>query len=121
MFCMGGTLEGERILGRKTIDLMRRNHLTEQQLQDFRQAHAIGKWDFLSGYGYGLGVRTMLDPALGGCNGTVGEYGWAGAAGTYALIDPEESLAVVYLHQLKPNNREEYCHPRLRAAVYGSL
>lgn len=121
MLCLGGTLEGERIIGRKTIDLMRQNHLNEQQLHDFRQAQSIGKWDFLKGYGYGLGVRTMLDPAGGGCNGTVGEYGWAGAAGTWVLIDPQEELAVVYLHQLKPDNREEYCHPRLRAAIYGAI
>jgi CubicO group peptidase (beta-lactamase class C family) len=100
---------------------MRRNHLSEQPLQDFEKACAAGKWEFLTGYGYGLGVRVMIDPSKGGCNGTVGEYGWAGAAGTWVLVDPEERLAVVYLHQLKPNNREEYCHPRLRAAIYGEL
>ena len=117
MLCAGGTLEGERILGRKTIDLMRRNHLSEQPLLDFEKAC----WEFLSGYGYGLGVRVMIDPSGGGCNGTVGEYGWAGAAGTWVLVDNEEKLAVVYLHQMKPNNMEEYCHPRLRAAIYGEL
>jgi CubicO group peptidase (beta-lactamase class C family) len=121
MLCAGGTLKGERILGRKTIDLMRRNHLSEQPLRDFEKTCADGKWEFLSGYGYGLGVRVMIDPTMGGCNGTVGEYGWAGAAGTWMLVDPEEKLAVVYLHQLKPDNREEYCHPRLRAAIYSEL
>jgi CubicO group peptidase (beta-lactamase class C family) len=121
MLCAGGTLDGERILGRKTIDLMRCNHLNKRQLKNFQRACSTGGWEFLSGYGYGLGVRVMLKPCKGGCNGTVGEYGWAGAAGTWALIDPEEGLAVVYMHQLKPNNREEYCHPRLRAAIYSEL
>ena len=120
MLSQGGTLDGVRVLGRKTIDLMRTNHLGTEQLCAFRRAHE-NQWEFLKGYGYGLGVRTMMDRAEGGCNGTRGEFGWAGAAGTWMLMDPEEKLAVVYMHQLKPMNMEGYCHPRIRAAVYAGL
>lgn len=122
MLSMGGTLDGVRILGRKTIDLMTINHLGPQQLEAFQMTHTLqNKWPFLAGYGYGLGVRVMMDCAKGGSNGSVGEFGWAGIAGTWMLVDREEQLAVAYMQQLNPNNREEYCHPRLRAAIYAAL
>lgn len=113
MLANGGTLDGVRILGRKTIDLMRTNQLTEPQLNFFRNS-------YLAGYGYGLGVRTMMDPAGGNANVSVGEFGWTGGAGTWASIDPSERFSVVYMHQLAPN-LEEYHHLRVRAAAYATL
>ncbi|AZK46634.1 serine hydrolase domain-containing protein [Paenibacillus lentus] len=110
MLANGGTWKGEQIIGRKTIDLMRTNHLNETQLADFKN----------DGYGYGLGVRTMMDPAAGHSNSSLGEFGWTGAAGTWASVDPSEGFSVVYMHQLFPN-MEEYHHPRVRAAAYGCL
>lgn len=120
MYACGGKLGNTRILGRKTIDLMRLNHLGTDALNAFRRAQE-NHWEFLKGYGYGMGVRTMMDRAAGGCNGSVGEFGWAGAAGTWMLMDPEEKLSIVYMHQLRPENMEGYCHPRIRAAVYAAL
>jgi len=120
MLSMGGTLNGQKVIGRKTIDLMRENHLSPEQLKVFRAAHENG-WESLAGYGYGLGVRTMIDKAAGGSNSSCGEFGWAGAGGTWLLVDPEEKLSVVYAQQIKPNCYEAYCHPRLRAAVYATL
>ncbi|MUG45323.1 serine hydrolase domain-containing protein [Paenibacillus woosongensis] len=113
MLANGGVWKGERIIGRKTIDLMRTNHLNDRQLADFHNS-------YLAGYGYGLGVRTMMDPAAGHSNSSIGEFGWTGAAGTWASIDPSEGFSVVYMHQLFPN-MEEYHHLRVRAAAYGSL
>lgn len=55
MLAAGGTYRGHHYIGRKTIDLMRQNQLNETQLKDFRNS-------YLAGYGYGLGVRTMMDP-----------------------------------------------------------
>lgn len=112
MLANGGTLGGERIIGRKTIDLMRRNILSPVQLQDFTNP-------YLEGYGYGLGVRTMMEPA-GVTNMSVGEFGWTGAAGTWASIDPSEGVSVVYMHQTMPNN-EYYHHHRVRSIAYGCL
>ena len=113
MLANGGVYGGRQIIGRKTIDLMRQNHLNEQQLKDFGGV-------YLAGYGYGLGVRTMMDVAAGGSNTSVGEFGWTGALGTWASIDPSEGASVVYMHQTSPN-MEEYYHLRARAAAYGGL
>ncbi|MFC5451273.1 serine hydrolase domain-containing protein [Paenibacillus aestuarii] len=113
LLAKGGQLDDVRLLSSKTIQLMATNHLNPQQLNDFN-------WPQMSGYGYGLGVRVMIDPAAGGINGTIGEFGWAGLAGSYLLIDPKEELSVVYMQQMLPS-LEPYIHPRLRAAIYGAL
>ncbi|MFC0210907.1 serine hydrolase domain-containing protein [Paenibacillus chartarius] len=109
----GGELDGARILSPKTLQLMATNHLNGQQLRDY-------DWSHMGGYGYGLGVRTLIDPAAGGINGSIGEFGWAGMAGSYLLIDPKEELTIVYMQQLLPS-REPFIHPRLRSVVYGAL
>lgn len=113
MLANGGVYNGQRIIGRKTIDLMRENQLTEQQLQDYTNS-------YLAGYGYGLGVRTLMSTAQGHSNGSVGEFGWTGMLGTYVSIDPKERFSIVYMHQMDPN-REEYHHLRVRAVANGCL
>jgi CubicO group peptidase (beta-lactamase class C family) len=113
MMAGGGVHKERRIIGGKTIDLMRRNHLNAEQLHDFTNSYQAG-------YGYGLGVRTMMDPPAGGSNSSIGEFGWTGLAGTWTSIDPSEGFSAVYMHQMIPNF-EEYYHHRVRAAVYGSI
>jgi len=113
MLANGGVYNGERIIGRKTIDLMRTNHLNAVQLQDFTNS-------YLAGYGYGLGVRTLISKAEGHSNGSEGEFGWTGALGTYVSIDPQEKASIVYMHQMMPN-MEEYHHLRVRAVANGCL
>lgn len=113
MLANGGEINGCQLMGRKTIDLMRQNRLNATQLRDFRN-------EYLDGYGYGLGVRTMMDRAKGGCNASVGEFGWTGGSGTWASMDPEEGVSVVYMHQMAPN-MERYHHLRVRACAYGCL
>lgn len=112
MLACGGEYQGRKIMGRKTIDLMRCNQLNEQQLKEFRNP-------YLEGYGYGCGVMTLMDPSAG-VNSSVGEFGWTGMLGTYVSIDPAEKLSLVYMHNLFPN-REAYIHPRIRNIVYGVL
>ncbi|NOU94268.1 serine hydrolase [Paenibacillus sp. LMG 31456] len=109
----GGELDGVQILSRKTVQLMATNHLGPQQIKDYN-------WPQQKGYGYGLGVRVMTDPADGGINGSLGEFGWAGLAGSWVLIDPKEQLTVVYMQQMLPS-LEPYIHPRMRAVIYGSI
>lgn len=111
MLACGGTFKGERVMGRKTIDLMRSNVLTPEQMLDYTNPYEAG-------YGYGLGVRTLLDRAAGGVNGSPGAFGWTGGYGSWCEADPEDGTAFVYMHNLVPN-RERYYHPRVRAAVYG--
>jgi CubicO group peptidase (beta-lactamase class C family) len=122
MLSVGGTLEGNRILGRRTIDLMRQNHLGPGPLAAFQKVHEVS-WPWFEGYGYGLGVRTLIDKTASGSNGSIGEFGWCGAAGSWIMIDPDEELAACYMHQLFPleKNLQDYCHPRLRNVIYGVL
>ncbi len=109
----GTGVNGARILAPASIELMQTNQLSEKQLQQFRHAQYLG-------YGYGVGVRTMMDKAQGGSLGSIGEFGWGGAAGATVLADPERQLAVFYAHHML-NPLEEYYQPRLRNVVYGCL
>lgn len=77
-------------------------------------------WPHLKGYGYGLGVRVMINPQEGGINGSIGEFGWSGMAGTWVLMDPKENLTVVCMQQLMLS-LEPYIAPRLRNVIYSCL
>jgi CubicO group peptidase (beta-lactamase class C family) len=90
-----GELDGVRLLSPKTVELMATNHLPPTAME--RGGLMIGTG---SGTGYGLGVSVLLDPARRGNLGSVGEFGWSGAASTHVLIDPEEDLVAIYLTQL---------------------
>lgn len=113
MLLHGGTLNGERILGRKTIDLIATDHLTPGQ-------QATHSWDTQRGYGYGLGVRVMTHPEVADINGSVGEWGWDGAFGNWFCVDPEENLTCVYLTTNLPGDHYRFI-PKLMAAMYASL
>ncbi len=65
-------------------------------------------------------MRVLMDKAAGGLNGSVGEFGWSGLAGTWVLMDPSEGLSAVYMQQMFPHF-EEIHQPRLRAVIYGAL
>lgn len=110
MLACGGVWEGKRIMSGKTIDLMRANGLSENQLKDFPER----------GYGYGYGVRTLIDRAAGDLNGSPGSFGWTGGFGSWCEADPTEGLSIVYMHNLIPNG-EQYYHPRVRTISYGLL
>lgn len=113
MLACGGSVHGERLIGRKTIDLMRTNRLNQQQRKDFATP-------YLDGYGYGLGVRTRMDDLRAIGNTSVGEFGWTGMMGTYVSIDPAERMSIVYMHNSDPN-MEQYVHHRVRNIVYGMI
>lgn len=114
MLANGGKHNGEHFMGRKTIDLMRTNTLTDEVIrEDFSN-------NYLAGYGYGYGVRTLMDKYEGHHNGSLGAFGWTGGSGTWAEADPEEGVSIVYMHNLQPN-LEEYHHLRMRAVAYGCL
>lgn len=109
----GVGLNGKRILSRRTIDLMRAPALTTEQRRTMN-------WNWQSGYTYGLGVRTMLEPTVSGSIGPVGEFGWAGAAGAYMMIDPDNNLGVFYAEHML-NSQEPYIVNRIRNIVYSCL
>jgi CubicO group peptidase (beta-lactamase class C family) len=96
MLLNGGELDGVRILGSKTVELMSTNHLPSSIAQG-GQPGTMGP-----GEGYGLGVSVILDPAAAGNLGSVGAFGWSGAATTWFTIDPKEKLVAILMAQQYP-------------------
>ena len=93
MLAAGGTLDGVRVVGRKTLELMHANHLPVGLLP----YELMGLPN--PGMGFGLGSRVMLDVAATAGPGSAGEYGWAGAAKTYYWVDPAEDLVGLFMSQ----------------------
>ena len=96
-----GELDGVRLLGRKTVELMTSNHL-RGDMADMGQAR-FSESTYV-GIGFGLGFSVMLDPAKAQILGSPGEYAWGGAASTAFWCDPREETAVVLLTQLMPSS-----------------
>jgi len=96
-----GQLDGVRLLGRKTVELMTMNHL-KGDMADM----GTPRWSesTAEGIGFGLGFSVTLDPAKAHIVGTRGEYSWGGAASTTFWCDPVEDMAVVMLTQLMPSS-----------------
>jgi CubicO group peptidase (beta-lactamase class C family) len=99
----GGELNGNRLLGPKTLALMRANHLpggkdlADLSLSMFTEAT-------YRGVGFGLGFAMTSDVAKTQVAGSVGEYWWGGAASTAFWIDPVEDICVVFLTQFMPSS-----------------
>ncbi len=83
---------GKRILSAESVQLMGTNQLTGRPLEDF---DAMRK-----GYGYGLGVRTHIDPERSGSLSPIGEFGWDGAAGAFSMVDPENKISLAYFQEV---------------------
>lgn len=113
MLLGGGRLDETRILSRKTIDLIRQNHVPEAHIQQFG-------FPSMAGYGYGLGVRTMLDTTRAGLNGSPGEWAWDGMLGTWYCADPAEDLVAVFLIQRFPGGNEDL-PKRFAQTVYAAI
>lgn len=111
---LGMGVNGERILREETVELMRQNALNSEQLNTFREIPQM------KGCGYGLGLRTHMSQEESGVISSLGEFGWGGAAGATAVIDPEKELAVFFAQHIL-NPREEYYQPRVRDIVYRCL
>jgi CubicO group peptidase (beta-lactamase class C family) len=104
---------GVRILKPESIRTMSKNWLNHQQLEDFKKSGKVG-------YGYGLGVRTLIDGASS--RSPVGEFGWDGAAGAYALIDPINHISIFYAHEiLGMITAYSEIHPTIRDLVYEAV
>ena len=120
MLCNGGELDGTRILGPKTVELMSINHLPGGgELRDFAVPGAYGEVGF-DGMGFGLTVSVGLGPARTGVIGSAGEYMWGGAASTIFWVDPAESLVVVFMTQLMPSGTFNF-RGQLKTLVYPAI
>lgn len=113
MLVNGGTYNGVRILGRKTIAYMAQNHLRPEQMGALN-------WDSNLGCGYGCLMRVLINQSAAGTNGSLGEFGWDGWTGNYMTVDPSEELTILYFIQrcgagFTPTMR------KLRSVIYGSI
>ncbi|MCP3733448.1 beta-lactamase family protein [Sphingomonas sp. RP10(2022)] len=106
MLRQGGTLDGRRYLGRKSVELMVSNQLTDAP--------------YLPGKGFGLGFSIRTDVGKAGEPGSEGEFGWGGAYHSTYWVDPRERLTIVYLTQLIPAGDIDD-HGKLRALIYQAL
>ncbi|TEU18339.1 MAG: class A beta-lactamase-related serine hydrolase [Anaerolineales bacterium] len=97
MLLNGGELDGTRLLGRKTVELMTINHLPDELIPIQVQPHT------LHGCSFGLGFRVLVNLAQAGRLGSEGEFGWGGAASTSFFVDPKEKLIGLLLTQLVPS------------------
>lgn len=100
MLLGNGTWGNHQLLRPDTVQSMATNQLPSTLLPyRLPWAHA---GHFTEGAGFGLGVRVLLDAAQSGVPGSVGEYGWAGAANTFVWIDPKRQLVLLLFTQAFP-------------------
>ncbi|PIE37592.1 MAG: serine hydrolase [Gammaproteobacteria bacterium] len=103
MLLAGGTLDGQRILGSRTLALMTRNHLPGGA--DLT-GHAVGSFSETTyeGVGFGLGFARRIDAAAQGSPASEGVFSWGGMAGTAFWVDPVEQLVLIFMTQLIPSS-----------------
>ena len=106
MLLNGGQLDGTRLLGRKTIELMTSDAIAPLDLGNYAGDQV------LKGYGFGLGVRVRRSTGDNGWMGSAGDFGWAGALGTYFWVDPKEQLIGIVMIQTR-NTRLRMEYPNL--------
>jgi CubicO group peptidase (beta-lactamase class C family) len=110
MLCNGGTLDGRRILGRKTVELMTANHLSGMPNNPMATRDR----------GFGLGVEVVTDPGRLSVPSSVGQFGWYGAATTYCQIDPKERVVAIAFVQHFPFNQHGF-FAKFQAGYYQAL
>ncbi|HEX8194522.1 MAG TPA: serine hydrolase domain-containing protein [Allosphingosinicella sp.] len=114
-----GMLGGERIVSRKTMDLMTANHLpggadlTELSRSMFSEA-------IYSGQGFGLGFGVNMDPVKAMAPGSAGEFYWGGIFSTFFFVDPVERVTMVFMTQLMPSSTYPV-RRQLRTLIYAAL
>lgn len=114
----GGELDGARVLGPRTLEMMTRNHLKDGK--DLA-AWALGMFSESPnrGVGFGLGFASVIDPVVAGVMGG-GDYYWGGAASTLFLVDPREQISLVFMTQLMPSSTYNF-RGQLKSIVYSAI
>ena len=119
MLLRGGSLDGARVLGPKTIELMAQNHLPGGADLGQMALGTFGETQF-PGVGFGLGFAVSLGPVPSGLIGSPAEYYWGGAASTIFWIDPAEELIVIFMTQLMPSGTFNF-RGQLHALIYPGI
>ena len=118
MLANGGVLDGVRILGPRTLQLMTLNHLPGgKDLATMAQSAAETQRE---GQGFGLGFAVLLDQTVAQIIGTPGEFYWGGAASTAFFVNPNEDLIMIFLTQLRPSSTYPI-RRELRQTIYSAL
>jgi CubicO group peptidase (beta-lactamase class C family) len=121
MFLNGGTLDGVRLVSRKTVELMTTNHLPPVTKFSPITYPLFGAFSPApeNGHGFGLGFAVRTETGLSSLPGSIGDYSWAGALGTFFWIDPKEKLIAIKMMQA-PAQRLHYRY-MLRQYVYQAI
>ncbi|MBL8341252.1 MAG: beta-lactamase family protein [Rubrivivax sp.] len=118
MLRRGGELDGVRLIGPRTLAMMRANHLpgdadlTQRAIDSFSET-------LHQGVGFGLGFATTLSEARAGVCGA-GDFYWGGLASTLFWVDPREDLVAIFLTQLMPSRSYNF-RGLLKSVIYGAL
>jgi CubicO group peptidase (beta-lactamase class C family) len=119
MLFNGGSLDGKRVIGSRTLAFMTRNHLPDGA--DMSEVATGGfSESAYEGVGFGLGFATKIDPVRNGYPGSTGSFFWGGLASTLFWVDPEEELVVVFMTQLMPSSTFNF-RGQLENIIYGAL
>jgi CubicO group peptidase (beta-lactamase class C family) len=118
MLRRGGELDGVRILGPRTLEMMHMNHLKGGK--DLTQL-ALGTFSETAneGVGFGLGFASTMGVVETGALGA-GDYYWGGAASTIFFVDPKEDLTMVFMTQLMPSGTFNF-RGQLKSLIYSSI
>jgi CubicO group peptidase (beta-lactamase class C family) len=119
MCANGGTLDGARVIGRKTLDLMRLNHLPGGS-DLASMSKSLFSETQNAGTGFGLGFAVVQDVARTMMPGSAGEYYWGGMFSTAFFIDPVERLHMVFMTQLMPSAQYPI-RRELKTMIYAAL
>jgi len=111
MLLNGGILDGNRIIGRKTLQLMASDHLAANVKLE---SHLVPP-----GHSFGLGFAVRTQEGMAPFAGSVGQFFWSGVAGTFFWIDPTEELFAIFMSQ-GPGQRE-YFRSLVRSLVYAAV
>jgi CubicO group peptidase (beta-lactamase class C family) len=117
MLLNGGQLDGARVLSRSTVKLMTSDHLGT------RISAPLSPGELLPGtpgYTFGLGFAVRQGDGVAGVHGSAGEFLWAGYAGTFFWVDPEEEIAAVYMTQA-PSPIRAYYRRMFKQLVYQAI
>jgi len=118
MLRRGGELDGVRILGPRTIELMHLNHLAGGKDLSGMAIGAFSETAY-EGVGFGLGFAMTLGQVEAGALGG-GDYYWGGAASTIFWVDPKEDMVVIFMTQLMPSATFNF-RGQLRNIIYSAI
>ena len=119
MLRRGGEFNGVRLLSPRTVNYMASNHLPGNvDLTEYgRPLHAETDYD---GVGFGLGMSVTMDPVATKTAGSVGDFGWGGAASTWFMVDPVEDITLTFMTQLMPSGTHPF-RSQLKQLVHQAL